>query len=695
MEFDAINLAETLTDEFVWPMARWNFPGIDWRPKLEIIVEDSDPESLLKAAKIFQDMGGNLGEDQVREIIGLSAPDKTDRILKPPSEQTSQRSLDKMGPQGGWQPWMGNLPGGGQGPGQDEDDDEPPMGGSEPPDDDDGEEYYGPKKFALQWDELKHPRDDDGKFGEGGGGGGAKVEDKGKGFRLRGGGGRQRSLFDPRDETEQDSEPEPELEPETEPEEDDVNDLKVRLGWITKDRTIDVGERIEAYGKIYEEDWQKIQSFATEREEKREGLEAELEKRREDVRKAWDEKFYAQNGAKSREHAIRSHWDDHYSRLHDMINLDDIEDPDERQKRKESLREQVDTERDKDIAKEYPGWLARIDEAELAATEAVIARDDMLRQIDELDSGGEERAKIHEMLASRVPEEKRISSEPIYNNKASKAIKEKVNEALAFFEGTMATRTFVNKRAGKFPGGKKFYGMHGGHRSEKFTPKVNASTSRRVKYVSGFGIFSNSKDKADIVVHELGHMLEDIPAIKDAENEFLEMRTNSNENVSMKKQFPDYRYGSHEIGNKDDFGKVWGDNDHEAYYVGKRYEDRSTEVVSMGLQMMFKDPARLAKDRQYFDFISAVMDGTVGGNPGEHSPRGETNPWGRTADQEAYSKISDTMMEGNVTGEEFKQVVRKFGIHGEQIPDIMGNISTQEADMIVDEIKRLKGLGFK
>lgn len=83
VKYDSQNLEETLTNDYLWVLAKWNFPGIDWKPRFEIVVEDNDPEALLNAAKTFQEMGGDLGEDQVREIVGLAAPDESDRILKP------------------------------------------------------------------------------------------------------------------------------------------------------------------------------------------------------------------------------------------------------------------------------------------------------------------------------------------------------------------------------------------------------------------------------------------------------------------------------------------------------------------------------------------------------------------------------------------------------------------------------------
>lgn len=83
IEYDAANLAETVTNEFIWPLARWNFRGIDWKPRFEFVTKKEEPEKLLEACKTFQEMGGKLGQNQVREIIGIAEPDEEDEILQP------------------------------------------------------------------------------------------------------------------------------------------------------------------------------------------------------------------------------------------------------------------------------------------------------------------------------------------------------------------------------------------------------------------------------------------------------------------------------------------------------------------------------------------------------------------------------------------------------------------------------------
>lgn len=105
-------------------------------------------------------------------------------------------------------------------------------------------------------------------------------------------------------------------------------------------------------------------------------------------------------------------------------------------------------------------------------------------------------------------------------------------------------------------------------------------------------IFKN--DKPRTVVHELGHVLEHHnPQIQQAAFDFLNRRTRGETPVPLKK-YSDF-YGDDEMTTPDNFTSP---------YVGKRYQHKSTEVVSMGLEYMYADPVQFAKDDpDYFDFI--------------------------------------------------------------------------------------------
>jgi phage gp29-like protein len=86
IRFDAINLADTLTEQLVKVIQRWSFPDTAnrFRCKFVINVDRPDPASFMQAAKLFWDMGGSLSEAQVRNELRLSEPMPGEKALEQP-----------------------------------------------------------------------------------------------------------------------------------------------------------------------------------------------------------------------------------------------------------------------------------------------------------------------------------------------------------------------------------------------------------------------------------------------------------------------------------------------------------------------------------------------------------------------------------------------------------------------------------
>lgn len=121
------------------------------------------------------------------------------------------------------------------------------------------------------------------------------------------------------------------------------------------------------------------------------------------------------------------------------------------------------------------------------------------------------------------------------------------------------------------------------------------------------------------MIHEIGHHLEYvIPGLQKAAIEFVKKRTANSPNKKLKEVFPKAGYGDTEIGNQDDFEKTFGKSG--SWYVGKIYPASpslgkmipSTEVISMGLEQLYKDPAGFAKsDPEYCALIVNALRGSV------------------------------------------------------------------------------------
>jgi len=108
------------------------------------------------------------------------------------------------------------------------------------------------------------------------------------------------------------------------------------------------------------------------------------------------------------------------------------------------------------------------------------------------------------------------------------------------------------------------------------------------------------------VVHEFGHWLEekDTNAYTAARG-FIKIRTQGETLKPLSQIVPGSNYGWSEKAKPDKFVHA---------YVGKHYDHNATEVISMGLEQMFNDPAGFArKDPMHFDLIFAVMHNEYGG----------------------------------------------------------------------------------
>lgn len=114
--------------------------------------------------------------------------------------------------------------------------------------------------------------------------------------------------------------------------------------------------------------------------------------------------------------------------------------------------------------------------------------------------------------------------------------------------------------------------------------RISASSSREVKFTT---------------VHELGHYLESgVDRIHRAAMDLLERRT-----VGEAVRPLGRGYDSHEVAKPDRFFSP---------YVGKVYEHEATEIVSMGLEAMAKDPVRfLRDDPEHFDLIWQIVQGEL------------------------------------------------------------------------------------
>jgi hypothetical protein len=150
--------------------------------------------------------------------------------------------------------------------------------------------------------------------------------------------------------------------------------------------------------------------------------------------------------------------------------------------------------------------------------------------------------------------------------------------------------------------------MHGPSHSEKHGVAVGNTekSNSRSSYLGWIRLAPN--DGESIVLHEYGHHLEKQQWVKERVTAFQEKRFGGEEPVSLRDKFGGF--GPDEVGRKDDMEKLFPDDPESAYYVGKTYPGGETEVLSMGLQLMYEDPVHFEEtDPEYFGLVLGILKG--------------------------------------------------------------------------------------
>lgn len=102
------------------------------------------------------------------------------------------------------------------------------------------------------------------------------------------------------------------------------------------------------------------------------------------------------------------------------------------------------------------------------------------------------------------------------------------------------------------------------------------------------------------IVHEIAHAIEyKVPDISERSKAFLKQRAGGAELKKLSKLTGSNGYRDDEVAYEDEWVKRGGD-----HYMGKWYDSKATELITMGIERLIKDPVDFAlKDREYFDFM--------------------------------------------------------------------------------------------
>ena len=84
---DAINLADTLTNEFVKKYHEYNFGETDYSPRWVFSLEKNDPKEFMEGVRSFVELGGSVSQRQAREVLGITEPEDGEPVLSPQQEE--------------------------------------------------------------------------------------------------------------------------------------------------------------------------------------------------------------------------------------------------------------------------------------------------------------------------------------------------------------------------------------------------------------------------------------------------------------------------------------------------------------------------------------------------------------------------------------------------------------------------------
>jgi hypothetical protein len=241
---------------------------------------------------------------------------------------------------------------------------------------------------------------------------------------------------------------------------------------------------------------------------------------------------------------------------------------------------------------------AKLDEMRAAASNALEASDKARAALDEIRAARAAAADGHRRALAEaigIPASDRAQLERLRSSDQyrpdpdpSPELEQKFVEAADFVSSITAGAT-VKIHWGQDPSPKRLMG--GYYRS-----------SSRQASVGKYG-------STETAVHEMGHALEhQKPSVHEAGKQFLSYRTAG---LPLERVADDDGHGEPIMAVKDDFDRAMADK-LTGYYVGRVYGDRDQpdgiEVISCGLEYMYRDPVQFARnDPEYFQFMVSVL----------------------------------------------------------------------------------------
>lgn len=97
VKYDAVDLSDTLTKDLVSVMNKYMFPNNPC-PRFQFDVDKPNADEYMEGVKTFYEMGGEIDEDQVREVLGIARPEPGHRVLSQAAmaQAQAQQEVDQQ-----------------------------------------------------------------------------------------------------------------------------------------------------------------------------------------------------------------------------------------------------------------------------------------------------------------------------------------------------------------------------------------------------------------------------------------------------------------------------------------------------------------------------------------------------------------------------------------------------------------------
>lgn len=284
---------------------------------------------------------------------------------------------------------------------------------------------------------------------------------------------------------------------------------------------------------------------------------------------------------------------------------------------RDAQRRQADLDRRiKALLREEVEVVARARRGEIPVERIVLEQDKILKQVNALER---ERDAVKAEVRDLERRAKEAARDAIRAREPIRWEWEPVGPGVASSDGPLAEPSALSRRS--LDTAAEWLSSvveRGDAPAESLRYRVGVGVGYRPHYAGAtrqdYQIQLGDIDGAGVVVHEVGHGLEHDLGLTARAREYLLSRARSQDTFAIQDRHPGSVYGPDERAYDADFARAYDGPDaaRKGDYTAKDYRDGATEILSMGLEALYNDPAGLARrDPEFAAFLLGVLDGSL------------------------------------------------------------------------------------